>query len=816
MRLRYSSVRRSHRRTRLWTCLFAGLCVIALAAGSGATAAGGSSWWKVDTHEHSAFSGDAKADIWIDAQLAQQYGYNAVFLTDHDRGTGFQINGANGNYQAFTDPKTWKTTATTVGDSTWTGKPTPNQPVAGASIPALDQTIFHGASGSSIHLKTVGSATKTISSMIYTDRGPALNAGNVTLAFWLYPNQLTATGAGADVSVSLGGDVATGPKPFGYTTANGPQGLGAPKSTVLVWQVGTARKPSQNATTNTDVFVNQLHAPTLHTWNYYTVNVTTGALTWTDGIGSASPPPPTVTGSSLDLLPAADKPDTRMVVLTYDKMEAVATAAGGVADVYFDDYVAEDSTPNCPAQEFVDRNKLIDSGMFNTSTFAMYPAREMGQTYHANQFIFDIQNAADYNDPADDSKTIPGLYGNDAALCTTNAGASAPWQFENHGTDNITNVQHAGQLAQLNHPGVTESVAAAIAGNDHGADFVEVQTDADYSSPWDQVLATGHQVIGTYGSDAHRGVGPTAPSDFIYAPSFQRADLLAALNQGFNFMARGTFTGHTGAFNLDNSNVPYPARNPVMVAPGTTTTVYLNIDGGLPSGSTVKWFSSSGTLDANLLAPQLGAPDPAAADGSYHGSREVTLTGTFTYVRAAVYDSAGNLYANTEPIFFRPNSGGGGGGGGGSLSFTPSADAYVVAGSTTKYGTSTKLKVDSDPATTSYLRFTLNGITGTVSNVQLQIYATSALKAGFFVNSLNDDSWGEKTINGTNAPKIGAQLASSGPVVTGSYVTITLPNSVVTGNNDLNLALTPNSATALALSSREDPTNPPHLLVTIS
>jgi len=83
-------------------------------------------------------------------------------------------------------------------------------------------------------------------------------------------------------------------------------------------------------------------------------------------------------------------------------------------------------------------------------------------------------------------------------------------------------------------------------------------------------------------------------------------------------------------------------------------------------------------------------------------------------------------------------------------------------------------------------------------------------------NSVTDDSWDEKTINGTNAPTIGPQLASSGPVVTGSYVTITLPNSVVTGNNDLNLALTPNSATALALSSREDPTNPPHLLVTTS
>ena len=71
----------------------------------------------VDTHLHSAFSGDAKADIGIDAQVAQSLHYNAIFLTDHDRGTGFQINFANGNYQAFTDPdpKTWTLTIAGLG-----------------------------------------------------------------------------------------------------------------------------------------------------------------------------------------------------------------------------------------------------------------------------------------------------------------------------------------------------------------------------------------------------------------------------------------------------------------------------------------------------------------------------------------------------------------------------------------------------------------------------------------------------------------------------------------------------------------------------
>ena len=54
-------------------------------------------------------------------------------------------------------------------------------------------------------------------------------------------------------------------------------------------------------------------------------------------------------------------------------------------------------------------------------------------------------------------------------------------------------------------------MAAAIANHDNGADLVEVQTGADYSSPWDQELATGVQVVGTYGSDAHRGTADRRP-----------------------------------------------------------------------------------------------------------------------------------------------------------------------------------------------------------------------------------------------------------------------------------------------------------------
>src|SRR6476646_8963057 len=91
-------------RARLWACVAVCVITVGVVATSANASGSSSSWYKVDTHQHSAFSGDAKAEMGIDAQLAQNSGDNAVFLTDHDRGTGFQINWANGNYQSFIDP----------------------------------------------------------------------------------------------------------------------------------------------------------------------------------------------------------------------------------------------------------------------------------------------------------------------------------------------------------------------------------------------------------------------------------------------------------------------------------------------------------------------------------------------------------------------------------------------------------------------------------------------------------------------------------------------------------------------------------------
>src|SRR6476659_6959870 len=56
-----------------------------------ASAAPSGTWYKTDTHVHSVFSGDAVADLGVLSQSAKARGYDALFLTDHQEGSGFQI-----------------------------------------------------------------------------------------------------------------------------------------------------------------------------------------------------------------------------------------------------------------------------------------------------------------------------------------------------------------------------------------------------------------------------------------------------------------------------------------------------------------------------------------------------------------------------------------------------------------------------------------------------------------------------------------------------------------------------------------------------
>jgi hypothetical protein len=131
------------------------------------------------------------------------------------------------------------------------------------------------------------------------------------------------------------------------------------------------------------------------------------------------------------------------------------------------------------------------------------------------------------------------------------------------------------------------------------------------------------------------------------------------------------------------------------------------------------------------------------------------------------------------------------------------------------YGTATVLRVDSGGAETTYVRFVVQGITGTVTKATLKMYANSIQSVGYDVHHVADNSWLEGTINYSNAPTYDAGIiGSSGPFVANQWTSVDV-TSQVTGNGTYSFALTSSNVTAISLASRETVTTAPQLDIAV-
>jgi hypothetical protein len=138
------------------------------------------------------------------------------------------------------------------------------------------------------------------------------------------------------------------------------------------------------------------------------------------------------------------------------------------------------------------------------------------------------------------------------------------------------------------------------------------------------------------------------------------------------------------------------------------------------------------------------------------------------------------------------------------VSFGASADAYVAKNhSNTNYGTAKTLNVDGSPIEQSYLRFDVQGLSGTVARAVLRLTAETGSPTGYAVRFVADNSWGEKTITFANAPPVsGTVTTSSGPFSSGQSVAVDI-TPLVTGNGSVSVALTTTSTSGMSLDSRE-------------
>ena len=152
-----------------------------------------------------------------------------------------------------------------------------------------------------------------------------------------------------------------------------------------------------------------------------------------------------------------------------------------------------------------------------------------------------------------------------------------------------------------------------------------------------------------------------------------------------------------------------------------------------PTGTTqtsvsVAWDSSTDDVGVDHYNVYDGTTLVGSATGTTFTVSGLTCGSTHSFGVEAV-DTAGNVSPRTTVDAPTTRCGGGT-----TTTFKSVADAHVDASVATRnFGASSKLRVDASPDVRSYLRFTISGLTGTVTRATLRVFADSSLAAGYDV-----------------------------------------------------------------------------------
>ncbi len=146
---------------------------------------------------------------------------------------------------------------------------------------------------------------------------------------------------------------------------------------------------------------------------------------------------------------------------------------------------------------------------------------------------------------------------------------------------------------------------------------------------------------------------------------------------------------------------------------------------------------------------------------------------------------------------------------GNALTFTTVADARVVQGSpTTNYGTATNIQADGDAgaAQTSFIRFNVSGMSGTIQNVKLRVYCTTNGTANGPASYLADSNWIESGTGGvtwnTQPPLLSSASDNKATIATDSWVEYDV-TALVTADGTYTFALVADGNDGVTFSSRE-------------
>ncbi|HEY8631829.1 MAG TPA: PKD domain-containing protein, partial [Candidatus Limnocylindrales bacterium] len=290
-------------------------------------------------------------------------------------------------------------------------------------------------------------------------------------------------------------------------------------------------------------------------------------------------------------------------------------------------------------------------------------------------------------------------------------------------------------------------------------------------------------------------------------------------NPSHSWVAPGSYTVSLTATNSYGASTP--ATTPISITADTTAPT---TPGGLTAtanGQTkidLAWTASTDNVAVTGYGIYRdGAATPTATVGPgtlAYQDTPLAPASTHSYTVDA-FDAAGNRSTPAGPASATTV------GGSATITLSPVADSYVdsiLTGSNN--GSSTPLRVsgglNNTSVLTSYLKFDLSGVAGTIQSATLTMTPASTGGVGFSIWRVGDSSWGETTITFANAPTRDATSSGSvpGPLTSGTPVSISIAGLAAGAQGGLlSVALT-TTGSQESLASRESAT-PPTLTVVV-
>ncbi|HET9771253.1 MAG TPA: DNRLRE domain-containing protein, partial [Acidimicrobiia bacterium] len=143
---------------------------------------------------------------------------------------------------------------------------------------------------------------------------------------------------------------------------------------------------------------------------------------------------------------------------------------------------------------------------------------------------------------------------------------------------------------------------------------------------------------------------------------------------------------------------------------------------------------------------------------------------------------------------------------------SPDADARVEqANPGQNFGSSSRLNADLDPATESYLRFTVPAGTGVITRATLRLRVENGTSDGPEVRATTN-VWDESGITWDNRPAALGVLADAGKLADDSWASYDV-TAGITGAGPVTFAVVADSTDGVQFSSRQSGSNRPELVV---